>query len=459
MAEDAYLNYEGLKELMNYINSNLNNKLDKNNLPEDIVVQNDLNKYALLDNLINLVNKEQLSNYSLKTDLQDYATKDDIEILENKIDGVYHFKGNVANLEELKAITNPAQGDVYNMLDTGINAAWTGENWDEFNSFIDLSNYVKKEDVQAITVSELNKLLYSGASSVVNNLDGVRAMISNDEAEVTITLNKNLTTDSTIIIPEGKKVTLDLDGKNISAKGNVVPLWSAGGEITVKNGTISADSAAIVVREGGSVTIEDSNISSTKNNAITATEGTVTINSGNVTSQEAGVAGFKNSTIILNGGILTGIDNCPLMGNGSAAGTINDGSNMNIVMNGGKLLAHITTPGYAACGVYIPNSGSFTMNGGEIISDGAGLVMRGGRVVLNGGKIIANGAAGAVGKVGDSRQVVGSYAVVYDANSKYPATDTLELVIGKNMQLEGTDGTVQLILAEGINANITDNRN
>jgi len=38
MAEDTYLNYEGLKELMNYINSNLNNKLDKNSLPEDIVV-------------------------------------------------------------------------------------------------------------------------------------------------------------------------------------------------------------------------------------------------------------------------------------------------------------------------------------------------------------------------------------------------------------------------------------
>jgi len=33
------------------------------------------------------------------------------------------------------------------MLDTGINAAWTGEDWDEFNSFIDLSNYVKKEEV------------------------------------------------------------------------------------------------------------------------------------------------------------------------------------------------------------------------------------------------------------------------------------------------------------------------
>jgi uncharacterized protein with beta-barrel porin domain len=97
------------------------------------------------------------------------------------------------------------------------------------------------------------------------------------------------------------------------------------------------------------------------------------------------------------------------------------------------------------------------MNGGEIISDGAGLVMRGGKVTLNGGKITANGAAGAVGKVGDSRVVVGSYAVVYDANSKYPAMDTLGLTIGAPMQLTGTDGDLSIMPDDGT-ANIVDNR-
>jgi len=88
---------------------------------------------------------------------------------------------------------------------------------------------------------------------------------------------------------------------------------------------------------------------------------------------------------------------------------------MNVVMNGGTLIAHIQSAGYIACGVYVPNTGSFTMNGGEIISDGCGLCMRGGQVNLNGGSIIANGASGVEGKVGDSRVVVGPYAVVYDA--------------------------------------------
>jgi len=61
--------------------------------------------------------------------------------------------------------------------------------------------------------------------------------------------------------------------------------------------------------------------------------------------------------------------------------------NVNIVINGGKFIAHISSTGYTACGIYMPNSGKLTMNGGEIISDGAGIVMRAGEVELNGGSI------------------------------------------------------------------------
>ena len=183
------------------------------------------------------------------------------------------------------------------------------------------------------------------------------------------------------------------------------------------------------------------------------------MNSGTVTSQEAGLLGFKDSNIIINGGIVEGIDNGPVMGNGSAAGSANDGTNMNVVMNGGKLVAHIQSAGYIACAVYVPNSGSFTMNGGEIESDGCGICMRGGTVNIGANaKITANGASGVRGKVGDSRVVVGPYAIVYDANSKYPAMDTLELNIADGAQLVGTDGDIDVILADGVEANIHDNR-
>lgn len=466
-----YLDQEGLEKLVNYIHTALDNKMDKGSVPElptDIIKREDLNEYAKISALNNYATKDSiegfltdadLNTYALLTDLNNYAEKRELEELEGKVTGAYHFRGSVNDLSSLQAIENPQVGDVYNLKDTGMNAGWTGSEWDEFGSVVDLTDYAKTEDIQSIARTELNRILYNGTSAIVTDFEGLQSMVSNEEEEVTVTLNKNLALTSTLVVPEGKTVTIDMGGKQITASGNVAPVWSSGGNIVLKNGSVSADTAAVVVRDGGSVVIENADITSNKNNAISAKEGTVTINGGNISSQEAGVAGFKDSTIILNDGVLTGIDNCPLMGNGSAAGSANDGTNMNIIMNGGKLVAHIKSAGYAACGVYVPNSGSFTMNGGEIISDGAGLVMRGGKVTLNGGKITANGAAGATGKVGDSRVVVGSYAVVYDANSKYPAKDTLELVIGKDMVLEGTDGDLQILLEkETDTANITDNR-
>ena len=304
----------------------------------------------------------------------------------------------------------------------------------------------------------VNALLYSGKSAVISDVASLKAMLANDEPEVEIVFNDNVSLSSNVTVPAGKKVTLDLAGNTVNAAA--VGVYANGGEVVVKNGEIhSAGSEAVTVRNGGSLVVENATLVSDKANAVSASDGEVTVNGGKISAQECGVVGFKNSTITINDGEIVGIDNSPISGNGSAAGKANDGTNMNVVMNGGKIVAHIQSAGYQACGVYVPNSGSFTMNDGEIVSDGAGIVMRGGKVTLNGGKITANGAAGATGKVGDSRVVVGSYAVVYDANSRYPAKDTLELVVGKDMILEGTDGDIQILLEKDSDvANITDNR-
>ena len=37
-------------------------------------------------------------------------------------------------------------GDVYNLEDTGMNVAWTGEGWDKLGSVVDLTPYLTKED-------------------------------------------------------------------------------------------------------------------------------------------------------------------------------------------------------------------------------------------------------------------------------------------------------------------------
>ena len=455
MAKKYYLDQPGLERLVDYINNSLNNKANVGDVPANVVIQSDLEPYALKSDI---PEGQDLSGYATKAELEDYATAVDLANLEGKVTGVYHFRGSVANLEALQAIENPEEGDVYNIEATGMNAAWTGEMWDEFGSVVDLSDYMLIEDVQAMSIPTVDSILYGGKSAVVSDVAGLNAMLANDNAEVNVTLSDDMAVNTLITVPEGKKLNLDLGGNSLSASG--IALYANGGELVVSNGSISSSSNdAIVVRNGGTVTVDGADVSSARSNAISAKEGTIIMNSGTVTSQEAGLLGFKDSNIIINGGIVEGIDNGPVMGNGSAAGTANDGTNMNVVMNGGKLVAHIQSAGYIACAVYVPNSGSFTMNGGEIESDGCGICMRGGTVNIGANaKIVANGASGVKGKVGDSRVVVGPYAVVYDANSKYPAMDTLELNIANGAQLIGTDGDIDVILADGVEANINDNR-
>ena len=467
-----YLEKEELAVLIQYINDSLAAKVGIGEIPE-IELPNDLvNNTALAAALIpyakknevvsqlpnDLVYEAELDNYAPLSALDSYALASDLTTLEGRLNGVYHFKGSVANLAALENVQNPAEGDVYNLEDTGMNAAWTGSAWDEFGTIVDLTGYVKEEDVQEITRAELNTMLYSGKSAIVNNADALLAMISNDEDEVEITLNKDISNLSTVTIPEGKKVTLDLGGNNVVSTSTAI--YVNGGELEIKNGNLTSNSnPTIMAQNGATVTIDGANITSSHHNGVNATEAEVIMNSGSITSQEAGIAGFKDSTIIINGGTLTGIDNGGLMGNGSKPGAANDGTNMNVIMNGGKIVGHITSAGYQACGVYVPNTGSFIMNGGEIESDGAGIVMRGGLVHIEANaKITATGPAGFVGKVGDSVVNVGSYGIVYDATSNYPGVSSLELIIDNGATITGTDGDISTVLPDGATANITDNR-
>lgn len=466
--EEKFLEKAEVEVLVQYFKDQLSNKINKGEveqveLPNDLVRTDDLNIYAKKNEIIselpdNLVYNNDLAAYATLNTLNNYASNADVEALRSLVQGVYHFKGSVNNLAALQAIENPEVGDVYNLADTGMNAAWTGTEWDDFGSIVDLAGYLREEDIQTISRQELNEILYNGSSAIVSNVESINAMIANDEPEVEIKLNKNLSGLSTITIPEGKKVTVDLGGNNIVSTGTT--FYANGGELVLKNGSLTSNSnPAVIAQNGATVTVDGANIISAHHNGINATEAEVIINSGSITSQEAGIAGFKDSVITINGGTITGIDNGGLMGNGSPAGSDNDGSNMNVIMNGGKIIGHIQSAGYVACGVYVPNTGSFIMNGGEIESDGCGICMRGGLVKIGANaKITATGTSGVKGKVGDSRVVVGPYAIVYDANSKYPGMDSLELIIENGAQLSGTDGDIDTILAEGQVANITDNR-
>lgn len=454
-----YLDEAGVRILVKNFNDNLSTKADRSEL-SDYATKADLQNVSVdLDGYATeLYVDQQIASIPTVEPYDDTELTSRITSLEGKATGLYHFKGSVANLAALQAIENPEEGDTYNLEDTGMNAAWTGTEWDEFGSVTDLSEYAKLEDVQAITIQELNAILYSGKSATVSSKDGIVAMLANNQPVVEVTLNDDLTIDTPIIVPAGKKVTLNLGENEIqSGSAQAIVANGAGAELVLVGGSLSSNANCTVqAANGGKVTIDGATIVSTNNNCVGSVgEGSLlTVNSGNLTGQEYGVLSIDGGNVVVNGGNIKGIDNFAVGGNGTAGRGGGD-----VTINGGTLEGHITTSGYMATAIYWPNEGTLTINGGTIVTDGAGIVQRGGTININAGAVIEPSNTPVnfeTGKAGDSRNVVGRYAVVYDYNSKYPAYQTMQLNIADGANLTGIDGDLQVLPADA--PGITDNR-
>ena len=74
--------------------------------------------------------------------ITDAYTKTEVDA---KVSSVYKYKGSVAD-ESALPTEGQVVGDVYNLEDTGMNVAWTGEGWDKLGSVVDLTPYLTKED-------------------------------------------------------------------------------------------------------------------------------------------------------------------------------------------------------------------------------------------------------------------------------------------------------------------------
>lgn len=233
MATKYYLDQPGLERLVDYINNSLSNKANVGDVPANVVVTSDLDAYALKSEI---PESADLSGYATKAELEDYATDADLAALRGEVTGVYHFRGSVPDLEALQAIENPAEGDVYNIESTGMNAAWTGEVWDEFGSVVDLSDYLLNTDVQAMDIPTVDSILYGGASAVVSDVAGLKAMVANDQPEVKVAMNSNMSIDNSFAVPADKKVVLDLGGNTLNVAGNDVVI---SGELVIEgNGNV-----------------------------------------------------------------------------------------------------------------------------------------------------------------------------------------------------------------------------
>lgn len=166
-----------------------------------------------------------------------------------------------------------------------------------------------------------------------------------------------------VTIPEGKNITIDLNGNTLTGEINVL------GTLTVK----SSKEGGQIVRTDG----EDNNaaiyVGDFNEETKTKIEGKFTLESGSVISEKGfGIACFSGSTATINGGEVKAV-NSGLSGNNTLG-------SMNFIINGGVITAQ-----YGPA-IYMPGPVSLKMTNGTL---NGGISLRMGKVNISGGIINA----------------------------------------------------------------------
>lgn len=91
---------------------------------------------------LNASQKTQARTNIGAADASDTYTKAEVDA---KVSSALIFKGSVATYDDLPTDDN-VTGDMWNVLDTGANYAWTGEAWDKLSETVDLTPYLTKSD-------------------------------------------------------------------------------------------------------------------------------------------------------------------------------------------------------------------------------------------------------------------------------------------------------------------------
>lgn len=184
-----------------------------------------------------------------------------------------------------------------------------------------------------------------------------------------------------VTIPEGKNITIDLNGNTLTGEINVL------GTLTVKS---SKEGGQIVKTDGeqnnAAIYVGDFN-EETK----TKIEGKFTLESGSVISEKGfGIACFSGSTATINGGEVKAVYS-GLSGNNTLG-------SMNFIINGGVITAQ-----YGPA-IYMPGPVSLKMTNGTL---NGGISLRMGKVNISGG--IINAATADFDSFGDYYKSVNAW--------------------------------------------------
>ena len=283
---------------------------------------------------------------------------------------------------------------------------------------------------------------------------------------------------------EGKQIIINL--QNHTVTGNKIDVYGTEGTDTYlkildskakglsvdKNNNYSVSYTAsgtlqltrsITAYEGACIKVESGTVVSTTNFALLAygdktgqndVASSIEVTGGYVKAQEGCVSprGRGAAATISGAAVLESLDNAAVMGNGTYNDYEKFGGTSITIMGKCWLIGRIQTSGYAACGIYHPQQGTLTIKYSRgipniVAVNGAGIVMRGGTLDYRAGNIIATGDASFVGKVGDSRVVVGTSGIVYDRDCDYYDAANVKITIPSSgeKKVVGAKSAIQVI--------------
>ncbi len=244
-------------------------------------------------------------------------------------------------------------------------------------------------------------------------------------------------------------------GLSVSTKNNYKVSYTTSGTLEL-TGSIRA-------YNGAAINVESGTIVSTQGVALFAVgdetgqkdiASSINITGGYVKAQEFGASPQgRGARVTVNGAaVIESLDNAAVAGNGTNSPERKLGGTSITISGKCWLIGRIQSPGYAACGIYHPQQGTLTIKYSAgvpniVAINGAGIVMRGGTLDYRAGNIIATGDANFVGKVGDSRVVVGTSGIVYDRDCDYYDAANVKITIPSSgeKKVVGAKAAIQVI--------------
>ena len=170
-----------------------------------------------------------------KADKADVYTKAEID---GKIASALHYKGSVPTEGDLPAAGN-AIGDVYNILDTGKNAAWDGTAWDNLSGVVSLTDYMTRQETSTAINAEA-AAREAGDIALQTNLGLTNSAVSNE-------ITNRQTADQTLqanINAANAALTLEAQARTSSDEALALNIVNLGNALTQEaSGRDDADTA------------------------------------------------------------------------------------------------------------------------------------------------------------------------------------------------------------------------